>query len=128
MIDDEIVRIAVLFENKKTSISLDGMLANYMVRRLGDIDALRLWAKSTVAHLETTWNQQAAHTAAGDSVKANMGLSRAVQREAFRLLLETPQPVAAAAVAPQPVAPEYDIGSFAPPASFPTPVSPIIHG
>lgn len=88
MIDDEIVRIAVVYENKKTSVSMDGILANYLVRRLGDLDALRVWTKGTVAQLESSWAEAAAHSAAGERVRASMGLSRAVQREAFRLLLD----------------------------------------
>lgn len=88
MNDDDLVRIAVVVGSTKTSISLDGLLATYLSERLGGIEGVRVWAKETVAALEKEWAAKAVGQAVGSRVRAKTGLSRAVQREAFRMLIE----------------------------------------
>lgn len=86
--DIDILRVAVMFGNVRTSISIDGILASYLTARLGGVDELRAWAKETVAVLEREWEEKASRQEIGSQVHAKTGLSRAVQREAFKLLLD----------------------------------------
>lgn len=86
--DIDILRVAVMFGNVRTSISIDGILASYLTARLGGVDELRVWAKETVAALEREWGEKASGQEIGSQVHAKTGLSRAVQREAFKLLLD----------------------------------------
>ncbi|TRZ89380.1 MAG: hypothetical protein D4R84_17875 [Rhodocyclaceae bacterium] len=88
---DEIVRLSVKRAGRKTSVSMDAYLANAMMRHLdGDLAVLRDWAQRRVDLLETEWEAQASGKAVGDRVRVQSGISRLVQREMLRELLERP--------------------------------------
>lgn len=80
-------RCAVNFNGSRTTISLDGLLVEYLAEKLGGEDRVRGWAKETVVRLESEWAEAARNLPAGTRFKESTGLSRAVAREAFKELL-----------------------------------------
>ena len=88
---DEIVRVSVHHRGKKTSVSMDAFLANAMMRYLGgDLPVLREWVARRVDLLESQWQEKAAEGAPGERVRVKSGISRLVQREILREMLENP--------------------------------------
>jgi hypothetical protein len=91
--NDEIIRIAVSIDNKKTSVSFDSVFIAYLSERLGGLDAVRGWVKETAVRLEREWQDKAVKTTIGGRVRAATGLSRAIQREALHLLMKKAAPL-----------------------------------
>lgn len=81
--DRDIVRVAITIGGVKSTISMDGRLSYYLGQKLGGDDKVRGWVRETVTRLEREWAAKAAEATTGERVRANTGLSRAIQREAL---------------------------------------------
>lgn len=85
--NQDLVRVAIVIGGVKSSVSMDGRLFHYMTLKLGDKDQVRNWVRDTVRRLEREWGENAERIAYGDQVRANTGISRAVQREVIDELM-----------------------------------------
>jgi len=85
--DRDIFRVAIMKNGVKSSISMDGQFAHYLQLKLGSEDRVRSWVRETATRLEREWSEAAVSAEAGQRVRANTGLSRAIQREALDELL-----------------------------------------
>ena len=87
--DDHFVRIAIRSRGVRTSISLDGLLADYLTQKLGSTERLRGWVQETIENIERKDDEAAQFAPIGARLRAKTGLSRAIQREIFRVLFKS---------------------------------------
>lgn len=85
--DKDIIRIGVNIGGTKTSISLDGRMFFYLTKKIGDDMSARGWVRETIVRLEREWANAAENVRPGERVRANTGLSRAIQREVLDELM-----------------------------------------
>lgn len=76
-----IIRVHVVVNRRRTSISLDDFLASLLAKRLGGEEYVELWVGEQARRISAAL-QSARKTQGGQRV----GLSRLVQREAIRLV------------------------------------------
>lgn len=86
--DEEIVRIRVSIGNRRSTISMDYVLAEELEKRLGNEDAVKVWVNTAVNRLDQEWAEKSSGMSIGDRVRAKSGLSRMVQREALKFVLD----------------------------------------
>lgn len=86
---EELVRIRILKKGRsyRGSVSMDYMLASALAEALGGDEKLQAWAQSVTDAIETASNSMASKTPLGQRVSIKAGLSRLLQREAIRFLL-----------------------------------------
>lgn len=77
-INDYFYRPRVMLNNKRTSVSLDAVLANLMEKKLGSLEKVQSWIQSTVNDIAASANDE----------KLNAGLSRIVQQKAIMLIAD----------------------------------------
>lgn len=85
---EEIVRVPVFRQGKRTSVSMDAFLADEMAKRLGNDQVFRNWVAATVEAFDAEWMAKAGDLRDGERVRIRAGVSRMVQREALRALLK----------------------------------------
>lgn len=82
----DIVRVSVTIGGIKTSVSMDGRMFYFLGLKFGGEEDARVWVRNTLARLESEWAEAASKADVGDRIRANTGLSRAIQREAIEEL------------------------------------------
>ena len=95
MQNDGFVRVWVIHQGKRTSISLDDVLFDALAQREGSPEAATLWLRAQVAEVEA---RKAAEDPTVTVHKA--GLSRLVQRLVLHHVLAQSSPAARAGVKP----------------------------
>jgi len=83
-IDPKFVRVNIIVDGRRTSVSLDALLAEMLAEAVGGTVALAEWVGSQANRLSGVQ-----HVSDGDSVRRNKaGLSRLVQREALKMMVK----------------------------------------
>lgn len=90
---DDIVRVKVLREGRyRTTVSFDRLLVNYAMMVLEtDLAGFGKWLQETLCELEAQWAMRAAEASIGDQIHPDAGLSRLLQRETLKLIVESLQ-------------------------------------
>lgn len=84
--DKDIFRCGIVIGGVSTTVSMDGRFAFYLAKKLGSKERVKEWIRASVRHLELEWSNSSSESG-NIKVRANTGLSRAIQREALDYLL-----------------------------------------
>lgn len=85
---EELVRIKISRGGTRSSVSMDLFLADVLKEKLGGEAEFKTWIQTTVDVLEREWQDRALTSRVGSRIRARSGLSRMIQREALRRVLE----------------------------------------
>ena len=87
---EEIIRVKVLREGKyRTTVSFDKLLVEFAVDAInGDLASFGKWLQERLEALEHEWANKAQESAVGEKVHADAGLSRLLQREVLKMIVE----------------------------------------
>jgi hypothetical protein len=77
--DSKIIRVSVVVDGRRTSISLDGYLGELLIRALGGDVELGEWVSGHA-------NRLAEIVGTGKTRRVRAGLSRLIQREAIKVV------------------------------------------
>lgn len=102
---EEIVRIKVLREGRhRTTVSFDKLLVEYALETLGvDLIGFGKWLQECLGRLESEWHEKLGEASIGEKVHLDAGLSRLLQRETLKMVIEMhgkPRPTAPGRAAP----------------------------
>lgn len=90
--EEELVRIKIRRGGYRSSVSMDLFLANALKGVLGGDTEFKTWVQTTTDELDRAWQESASKGVVGSRVRAKSGLSRLIQREALRRILENVGP------------------------------------
>ena len=85
--DSDLVLFSVQVGGVRTSVSMDGRMVHYLDKKMGGRDKVSAWVKGTAIRLDEEWREAAQGAAVGVRIRANTGMSRAIQREALDELM-----------------------------------------
>lgn len=86
--EEELVRVSVYRGAYRTTVSMDLFLSEILTQIIAPT-TLQQWVQTTLDKLERDWQYQSAGMKIGQRVRAKSGISRLLQREALRHVLNT---------------------------------------
>lgn len=90
--EQELMRVAIYRGRARSTVSMDAYLAQVLSDQLiKEKKSLQQWVQETADLLDAQWGNKAMQVRVGERVRAKSGLSRQIQREAIKRILENLQ-------------------------------------
>ncbi len=90
--EQELMRVAIFRGGARSTVSMDAYLAKVLSDQLiKEKKSLQQWVQETADLLDAQWGNKAMQVRVGERVRAKSGLSRQIQREAIKRILENLQ-------------------------------------